>query len=67
MTEQKATQHQPSHAKLLIWVALQNRGPPTLDTIMPNGKKLGDCTGTYCGQLNERLIRIGRGVETGQP
>jgi hypothetical protein len=33
---------------------------PSLDLIMPNGKRLGDCTAAECRELGERLEAIGQ-------
>jgi hypothetical protein len=30
-----------------------------LDIVMPNGKKMSDCTGQYVGQVGEALHRLG--------
>jgi hypothetical protein len=35
-------------------------GKPLLDMIMPNGKPLRDCTGTYIGKLGRDLAKAGK-------
>jgi hypothetical protein len=34
-----------------------------LDVIQPNGKRLGDCTGTEVGQIGEWFVAVGEYIE----
>jgi hypothetical protein len=37
---------------------------PLLEMIMPNGKKLGDCTGQECAELGKELAALGERMTT---
>lgn len=37
---------------------------PLLEMMMPNGKKLGDCTGNECAELGKELAALGEKLST---
>jgi hypothetical protein len=45
---------------LLWFFRTAGTSKPSLDLIMPNGKRLGDCTAAECQELGERLEAIGQ-------
>jgi hypothetical protein len=52
----------PGYAKTLDAISDQVLVAVTLDMVMPNGKKLRDCTGTECIGFGQQFIRLGEHV-----
>jgi hypothetical protein len=46
---------------ILLWFfRTAGTSEPSLDLIMPNGKRLGDCTAAECRELGDRLESVGQ-------
>ena len=58
MTKVNLTMEQASDLIAQLKAAIEGR-QPILDIVMPNGKKMIDCTGQYVGEVSKALHRIG--------
>ncbi len=58
MTKVSLTAEQATDLITQLQAALEGR-QPILDIVMPNGKKMIDCSGQYVGEVSKALHRFG--------